>query len=92
MSTCRKNCKRGELSPDAEFVRKAASRDLFEVQLGELARKQGDSRDVQSIGEHMGTDRGKANDELRRVVTKKNSECPQCSPANGRRIMTSCRK
>jgi len=59
-----------------EFVKKAASGGILEVQLGKLAASQGENPDVKKFGERMVTDHTKANDELKTLAQKKGITIP----------------
>lgn len=61
---------------DQGFVRKAASSGMLEVQLGELASKQGARKEVQEFGQRMEADHTKVNDELKQIAAKKNLQVP----------------
>ncbi len=68
---------RGSLSEkDYKFVEKAARGGIEEVQLGDLARQKGVNTSVRSFGERMATDHGKANDELKQLVSQKGATLP----------------
>jgi putative membrane protein len=54
---------------DRQFVMKAASGGMMEVEAGKLAQQNASSEDVKQFGERMVTDHGKANDELKQVAT-----------------------
>jgi len=59
-----------------EFVKKAASGGMLEVQLGKLASSQGENPDVKKFGEHMVSDHSKANEELKAIAQKKGITIP----------------
>lgn len=61
---------------DQEFVTKAAQGGLAEVKLGEMASTNGASDAVTTFGEHMVSDHGKANDELKSTATGKGANVP----------------
>lgn len=58
------------------FLKDAASGGMMEVQLGEMAQQKGASQEVKDFGKLMVTDRGKANDELESIITKKRLKMP----------------
>ena len=60
----------------SEFLVKAASGGLMEVELGKLAQKNGVNADVKSYGKQMETDHGKANEELKKLAASKNITIP----------------
>jgi predicted outer membrane protein len=47
---------------DRDFVIKAATGNLVEVKLGEIAQQKASASDVKQFGQHMVDDHGKAND------------------------------
>ncbi|WP_439631430.1 DUF4142 domain-containing protein [Gemmata sp.] len=55
---------------DAEFVIKAASGDMFELESSKLAKDAAKSDDVKKFAEHMITDHAKSSKELMEVATK----------------------
>lgn len=61
---------------DAEFVKKAASGGMMELELGKLAVAQGKSDGVKKFGQMMVDDHSKANEELKTVAKKANMEVP----------------
>jgi len=61
---------------DVDFVLAAADGGLLEVQLGELAQRNGSSREVKEFARTMTIDHGKANDELRSLANKVNISLP----------------
>lgn len=61
--------------PDKEatdFVMKAASGGMMEVELGKIAQEQAKSQRVKDFGSMMVTDHSKANDELKSIASSKN--------------------
>ena len=54
------------------FMTKAASGGTLEVQLGQLALRQGSNQRVKDFGAMMVRDHGKANDELKGIASSKN--------------------
>ena len=59
-----------------EFVSKAASGGMLEVQLGKLAQQKGKSQRVKDFGGMMVTDHTKANDELKTLASSANVPVP----------------
>jgi putative membrane protein len=64
------------LGADKDFVVKAASGGMLEVELGKLAQTNASSADVKSFGKMMISDHTKANDELITVAKAKNITVP----------------
>lgn len=62
---------------DREFVEKAASSGLAEVQMGQLASKKATSPRVKEFGERMVKDHGTANSELQQIVSDAGVELPK---------------
>ncbi len=56
---------------DKEFISKAAFGGMMEVEMGQMAEKQGKSEAVKNIGRTMVTDHTKANKELMSIAKKK---------------------
>ena len=63
------------MSPQ-EFVSKAGMDGMAEVQLGQLAAKQGHSTDATQFAQQMITDHGKANAELTAIAQRKGLPAP----------------
>ncbi|MDP9088228.1 MAG: DUF4142 domain-containing protein [Pseudomonadota bacterium] len=63
------------MSPQ-EFVTKAGLDGMTEVQLGQLAAKQGHSTDTTQFAQQMITDHGKANAELTALAQRKSISAP----------------
>jgi putative membrane protein len=59
------------------FMTKAAQDGMTEVQLGKLAQKSAQSKEVRSFAEHMVTDHSKANDELKSLGKAKGFDAPK---------------
>jgi len=62
--------------PDETFVKQAAIKDLAEIELGQMAQKQGQSEDVKKFGETMVADHTKASQELKGLVEGKGATLP----------------
>lgn len=62
---------------DETFAMKAADGGMAEVQLGELAEKNGESQMVKDFGKRMVADHSKANKELKSIAAKKNIMLPE---------------
>ncbi len=56
---------------DKEFMMEAAKGGMMEVQMGQMAEKQGQSADVKKIGKTMVTDHTNANNQLMAIASKK---------------------
>jgi putative membrane protein len=56
---------------DADFVAKAASGGMLEVELGKIAAQKASNADVKKFGQHMVDDHSKANTELKSLAGKK---------------------
>lgn len=65
-----------KLEDDTEFAVEAADGGMIEVQLGELAEKNGMSKGVKDFGKMMVKDHSKANEELKALAEKKNITLP----------------
>lgn len=61
---------------DAEFVKKAASGGMLEVELGRHAATNASSPSVRAFGERMASDHGKANQELKDVARREGIAIP----------------
>jgi putative membrane protein len=59
-----------------DFVTKAASGGMLEVQLGQLAQQNAKSQRVKDFGSMMVTDHSKANDELKSLASSNNVTVP----------------
>ncbi|GAB3180234.1 DUF4142 domain-containing protein [Telluribacter humicola] len=64
------------MEDDAEFAVAAADGGMFEVQMGELAQKNGSAAQVKEFGQMMVNDHGKANEELKALAQQKNITLP----------------
>lgn len=65
-----------KMESDADWAVDAASGGMLEVQLGELAQKNGVSQGVKDFGKMMATDHSKANEELKSIAAAKNITLP----------------
>ncbi len=65
-----------KLEDDQEFVVKAASGGLMEVELGKIAAQNAASAKVKEFGQRMVKDHSKANDELKALASAKNISIP----------------
>ncbi len=61
---------------DADFLVKAASGGMLEVQLGQMAQEKASSQSVKDFGKQMVTDHTKANEELKALAAQKNITLP----------------
>jgi len=64
------------IEKDVEFASKAAEGGMLEVQLGELAQRNGTSPKIKEFGQSMIKDHGAANEELAALALKKNIALP----------------
>lgn len=62
---------------DVEFAQTAAMGGMMEVQLGELAEKQGENPKIKEFGKMMVTDHSKVNDKLKSIAAKQSIELPK---------------
>jgi len=60
----------------SDFMTKAASGGMMEVELGKLAQQQAMNKQVKDFGSMMVTDHTKANNELKTLASKKNIMLP----------------
>jgi len=63
-------------STDATFLKNAAMGGMTEVKLGEIARKQGKSKDVRTFGDHMVADHSKGNATVKALARKQGVALP----------------
>jgi putative membrane protein len=63
-------------TPDMMFARKAAEGGMLEVQLGQIAVRNGQSDKVKQFGQRMIDDHTKAGDDLKSVAAKDNITLP----------------
>jgi putative membrane protein len=62
---------------DKDFVKKAVSGGKMEVELGQMAKTKAKSQEVKDFGAMMVKEHGKANDELKTILNKKNMKVPR---------------
>jgi len=62
---------------DETFAKNAADAGMAEVQLGDLATKNGESQAVKDFGSRMVTDHTKANDQLKSIASQKGIMLPE---------------
>jgi len=62
---------------DKAFVKKAVSGGKMEVELGQMAKTKAKSQEVKDFGAMMVKEHGKANDELKTILNKKNMKVPR---------------
>jgi putative membrane protein len=67
---------KGLAGKDKDFIKKAASGGMMEVEAGTLAQSKGGAQEVKDFGTRMVTDHGKANDELKTLAQQKNVPLP----------------
>ena len=60
----------------SEFMTKAASSGMFEVEAGKLAQKQAQNAEVKNFGQMMASDHGKANSDLKSLASQLNITLP----------------
>jgi len=65
-----------ERSADQQFVNEAARGGMLEVELGQVAQKNGASAEVKSFGQQMVTDHTRLNEELGNAAKKDGFEVP----------------
>ncbi|TPE42677.1 DUF4142 domain-containing protein [Pontibacter mangrovi] len=65
-----------QMTEMSDFMTKAASGGMMEVELGKMAQEKGQHADVKSFGQMMVTDHTKANDELKQLASQKNVTLP----------------
>ncbi|WP_276499562.1 DUF4142 domain-containing protein [Pontibacter litorisediminis] len=65
-----------QMTDMSDFMTKAASGGMMEVELGKMAQEKGQHADVKSFGQMMVTDHSKANEELKSLAQKKNIVLP----------------
>jgi len=61
---------------DRQFIQKAASGGMMEVELGKIAQQNAVRADVKAFGERMVADHGKANSELKQVAASAGISLP----------------
>ena len=67
---------RDDKEHDSEFMTKAASGGMLEVELGKVVAQRATTADVKQFAQQMVTDHTKANNELKAVAAKKNITLP----------------
>lgn len=71
----------GQMSQqDAKFAKEAATGNMLEVRLGDLAQQQAERDEVKQFGERMAQDHGDAQDKLKEILQQANAEVPQELP------------
>lgn len=68
--------KQTTLDGDIQFAAKAAEGGMLEVQLGELAQRNGTSDKIKELGNMMVKDHSEANEELKKLAFEKNIALP----------------
>jgi putative membrane protein len=66
----------GAMAADERFVKNVAGDNLAEVELGQMAVTKASSDQVKTFAQRMVDDHGKANDELKALVSSKNITLP----------------
>ena len=65
------------LSPAGKlFIKEAASINLMEITLGQVAHDKGSTQEVRDFGDHMVRDHSKANQELNAIAAQSNLKLP----------------
>lgn len=67
---------------DQEFMTRAATGGLYEVEAGELAQSKGRGANVQTFGTMLVKDHGAANEELKALASSKGVTLPASLPAD----------
>jgi putative membrane protein len=70
-----------------EFVKKAASDGMAEVELGKLAQQKSMNADVKKFGAHMVKDHTAANEQLKSAAVKANLTVPTAIDAEHKQVM-----
>jgi putative membrane protein len=83
---------RDKSEADQEFVNEAAQGGMLEVELGQLALKNGASGEVKNFGQQMVTDHTRLNDELGNAAKKDGLEVPTALTAEQRAEIQSLSK
>ncbi len=65
-----------EMTDMSDFMTKAASGGMMEVELGKLAAQKAQSKEVKDFGNMMVTDHTKVNEELKKLAQQKNIMLP----------------
>ena len=65
---------------DKAFMKEAAKGGKMEVEMGQMAKKQGKSADVKKVGDRMVADHTKANNELMAIAKKKGVDLSKENP------------
>lgn len=60
----------------SDFMTKAASSGMFEVESGKLAQQKAQNQEVKNFGQMMASDHGKANSDLKSLASQKNITLP----------------
>jgi putative membrane protein len=76
------------VSPDSQFIIKAAQGGLAEVELGNLAKDHAKNSDVKDFGQKMVDDHSKANDELKALALQKNVTLPNEVDPKAKAVMS----
>ncbi len=74
-------------SQGKKFVGQAAEGGMAEVQLGKLAEKKAQSKDVKEFGARMAVDHAKASDELKALAQQKNEKLPSKLDSKDKALM-----
>ncbi len=77
---------------DAEFVKKAASGGMYEVELGKVASEKATMPEVKKFGEMMVTDHTKANEELKKIAKANKMDLPEAIMEKEQKMLDSLKK
>jgi len=61
---------------DRQFLERAATGGMMEVELGQLAQQKASNAKVKEFGARMVSDHGKSNDQLKQIATSKGAQPP----------------
>jgi putative membrane protein len=83
---------RSESVTTEEFVQKAASDGMAEVELGKLAQQKSTNPDVRAFGQHMVKDHSAANEKLKAAAQQANVTVPSTMDPQHRQMVQSLQK
>ncbi|MBW3130691.1 DUF4142 domain-containing protein [Hymenobacter profundi] len=72
---------------DSDFMTKAASGGMLEVELGRLVAQRGATPEGKQFGQHMVDDHSKANEELKALASQKNITLPSTLGEDHREVL-----
>lgn len=70
------NTEKGLQENSREFMKHAASANMMEVQLGQIAQEKATAKEVKDFGQMMVQDHSAANDKLKAIAQNKNVQLP----------------